>query len=290
MKLKSSFAVGTKLETSQSNRAASSQRPSHVNSGRGCVGSLGDGEINTDPPPINLHSGTTLSRLFSVFLVLVVNESKSTTPSGCAIVDDVGAGQRTITPKDFLEILFPGIVGEIEDSEASAFGRRISISFVALPVGHGRPGSAATTGRPPRIPTSAIATPFGAGSRARMAAFAVVARSGARTTPTPIAAATAALAFAFALALAAAPIPAIATHVPTFAAGSRTPTLAATDALAPTLAARLALLARGGSLSHAFTGSVGVGVGTGCRTCLATGHLALSPGYAGYRYPNVDDF
>ena len=175
-------------------------------------------------------------------------------------------------------------MGEIEDSEASAFGRRVSISFVALPVGHGRPGSAATTGRPPRIPTSAIATPFGAGSRARMAAFAVVARSGARTTPTPIAAATAALAFAFAFAFAEAPIPAIATLVPTFAAGSRTPTLAATDALAPTLAARLALLARGGSLSHAFTGSVGVGVGTGCRTCLATGHLALSPGYAGYRY------
>jgi len=101
------------------------------------MGSLCDREIDTDSPPVNLHSGTSLSRFFSVFHVLEINKSKSTAPSSGSIVDDVGARQRSITPKDILDIFFPGIVREIEDSEAGAFRWRVSVSLVTLPVRHG---------------------------------------------------------------------------------------------------------------------------------------------------------
>jgi len=212
------------------------------------VRSFGDGEVNANSPPINLHARTTLPRLLCVVHVLEVNESKSAAPSGGTVIHDVCARQRSVASKDFFKILLPGIVREIKDSEASALRRIVSISFVSLPVRHGRarPSAAAIGGS--AITTSAVTASPRARSRARIAASPVAGtRAGAATTT--IAAAAPA---------SAAPV---ATLLPTLAAGGGTATLTATHAFTPTLAAGNApLFLRDGSLANTLPGRVGIGI------------------------------
>lgn len=203
---------------------------------------LRDGKIDSDPPPVNLHSRTTLPGLFRVIKVLEIHESKSAAPSGGAVIDDVRAGQRSVTSEDLLEILFSRIVGEIEDAETGAFGRSVAISLVTLSVGHGRAGPPATAiGRPTSVSAvspTAIPTIARTGSRTSASA---VARPRARAATTPVAAAAAAFSIATATLLSA--------LAPRRRAAASAPARALARAFAFTLAlaARGALVARGGS-------------------------------------------
>lgn len=215
---------------------------SHVHSRGWRVCPPRDGKVDSNPPPVDLHARTALPCLLRVIHMLEVDESKTTTPSRCAVVNDVRVGQRSITTKDFLQIFLARIVGEIEDSETRAFGRSFPVSFVAFPVRHRRPRAtiAITTGRTavvaPAIPR--------ARPRARIAASAIArSRSRPRAAPTSIATS--------------APATPVSTPIPTFASRCRTLAFAATDAA--TLAPGCALLLGGRSFpTRALSGGVRV--------------------------------
>ena len=123
---------------------------------------FGDGIIDSNIPPVDIHAGAPISRFLGVVDMLEVDESESATSSGRAIVNDVQTSERPVTTEDFLEIFFPRIVREVEDAETGGFRRCFAIAFVAFPIRHGRPGSAAAIGRSTPVATSSIAATIAA--------------------------------------------------------------------------------------------------------------------------------
>lgn len=227
------------------------------------------GVVDSNSPPVDLHSGTTLSRLLRVIQMLKIHKGESAAPSGGSVVHDVGAGQRSVTTKDFFQIFLARVVGEVEDAQAGAFGWRLSISLVPFAIGHGRTRSAAPRRRATitvsSTVSSAISTTAIAGPRPGITASAI-AGSGPRAptssiaTAAPVAAPTAALLV-------------IPTAAATAAFGRRTAALAARPALTAALTARRAFATRRRSLPRRpLSRRVGIVVGTS-GTRFATRHL-----------------
>jgi len=229
------------------------------------------GEVDSDSPPVDLHSGTTLSRFLCVINMLKIHKGESAAPSGGSVVHDVGASQRSVTTKDFFQIFLARVVGEVEDAQAGAFGWSLSISLVTFAIGHGGTRSATPRRRATitvsSTVSSAISTTAIAGTRAGMTASAIAGSgSGAPTTSiattAPVAAPTAALL--------------VPTAASTAALGRRTAALAARRALTAALAPRRAFATRRRSLPRRpLSRRVGVVVGTS-GTRFATRHLCKS--------------
>lgn len=233
-------------------RWRSAQRTSHVHSRGRRVRPLGDRIIHANPTPVDFHPGTTISRLFRIVHVLEIDKRKPTASSCRTVINDVDTAKRPISSKDLFQVFLSRIVGEIEDAETGAFWRRIAVSLVALPVGHGRTRSTTSTasGRA-TIAAAAVTAVTIAGARSREAASAVT-RARARA-PTTTVATAAPVAASAPLVI---PAAASATALP-----RRATTLAATGTLLAALAPRRALFPRRRPLSRrSLARSVGIAV------------------------------
>jgi len=104
------------------------------------VGPLGDGEVNTDLPPVHLGARHGVTGLSGVLGVLEVDEREASTAASVTVQDDLNLLQGAEPLELGLQLPLAGVEAQSEHSEAFARLRRVSGALVAPPVGHRRPG------------------------------------------------------------------------------------------------------------------------------------------------------
>jgi len=112
----------------------------HVHArGRG-VGSLRDGEVHADLPPVQLGAGHGVAGLGGVLDVLEVDESEASATSGVSVQDDLDLLERSVPLELGLQLSLAGVEAQTEHSQTLAGLWGVPGALVTPPVGHRRPG------------------------------------------------------------------------------------------------------------------------------------------------------